>query len=163
MDTYQIAQLKIFIELNLKLKKWLLSCSCKYNFTPFKKSYPNFKEGSKLLFVKIEQLIILGDFNVENSSTNICDFCATYNLKHSSEEPARLESLENPICSDLGNGPPWILLVFQVTYCNRQIHITCCRGHSLWLVIIIQNVFKDQSLLSNAKTKRNQILKLQKI
>ena len=105
----------IFIEISLKSKKWLLSCSYNPNLTLvnnhiqnisrgldfYLSKYDNFIVVEDFYSSKYDNFIVLGDFNAETSNATISEFCATYNLKYLIKEPTCCKNLENLICIDL--------------------------------------------------------------
>ena len=72
----------IFIEINLRSKKWLLSCSDNPNLTLLNNHIQNISRGLDFYSSKYDHFIVLGDFNAETSNAIISEFCATYNLKN---------------------------------------------------------------------------------
>ena len=77
----------IFIEINFRSKKWLLSCSYNPNLTILNNHAQNINRGLDFYSSTIDKFIVLGDFNAETSNTTISDFCATYNLKSLIKKP----------------------------------------------------------------------------
>ena len=71
----------IFIEINLRSKKWLLSCSYNPNLTLLNNHIRNTSRGLDFYLSNYDNFIVLGDFNAETSNLTI-EFCATYNLKN---------------------------------------------------------------------------------
>ena len=71
----------IFIEINLRSKKWLLSCSYNPNLTLLNNHIQNISRGLDFSSSKHDNFIVLRDFNAEISSTTISEFCTTYSLK----------------------------------------------------------------------------------
>ena len=91
----------IFIEINLRSKKWLLSCSYNPNLTLLNNHIQNISRSLDFYSSKYDNFIVLWDFNAETSNTTISEFCATYNLKNLIKEPTCFKSLKNPTCIDL--------------------------------------------------------------
>ena len=91
----------IFIEINLRSKKWLLSCSYNPNLTLLNNHIQNISRGLDFYLLKYNNFIFLGDFNPETSNATISEFCVTYNLKNLIKEPKYFRSLENATCIDL--------------------------------------------------------------
>ena len=91
----------IFLEINLKKRKWLLLGI----YNPHKEMTNNFLTGigHKLneLSLKYENIIILGDFNSEMCEDVMQVFCTTYNFKCLVKEPTCFKSINNPSCIDL--------------------------------------------------------------
>ena len=83
----------IFIEINLRSKKWLLSCSYNPNLTLLNNHIQNISRGVDFHSSKYDNFIVLRYFNTETSNPTIFEFCtakdvkekilgATYNLKN---------------------------------------------------------------------------------
>ena len=72
----------MFIELNFRKKKWLLSCS----YNPHKSEINNHLKaiGRNLdsYSSKYDNYIILGDFNAERTENAMEEFTKIYNLKN---------------------------------------------------------------------------------
>ena len=90
----------IFTEINLRSKKILLPCSYNPNLTIINHHIQNISRDLDFYFLKCDNFIVLGDFNVETSNSTISEFCAIYNLKNLIES-TYFTSLENPTCIDL--------------------------------------------------------------
>ena len=71
----------IFIEINLRSKKWLLSCSYNPNLTLLNNYIQNISRGLDFYSPKYDNFMVLRDCNAESSNTTISEFCATHNLK----------------------------------------------------------------------------------
>ena len=71
----------IFKEINLRSTKWFLSCSCNPILTLLNNHIQNFSRDLDICSSKYDNVMVLGDFNVETSNTSISEFCAKYNLK----------------------------------------------------------------------------------
>ena len=91
----------IFIEINLRSKKWLLSCSYNPNLAFLNNHIQIISAGIHFYSSKYDKFIVLWDFNAETSNPTISEFCATYNLKNLIKEPTYFKSLKNPTCIDL--------------------------------------------------------------
>ena len=91
----------IFVEINLRKRKWLLICS----YNPEKKMIQTYLNclGDKLneLSLKCEHIILMGDLNSEMCEEAMNTFCNTYNLKCLVKEPTCFKSIEKPSCIDL--------------------------------------------------------------
>ena len=91
----------VLIEVNLRSKKWFLSCSYNPNLTLLNNHIQNISKGLDFYSSKYDNFIALGDFNAETSDPIISEFCATHNLKNLIKEPTSFKSLKNPTCIDL--------------------------------------------------------------
>ena len=97
----------IFVEINLKKRKWLLICG----YNPAKKHISTFVSciENKLNelckkhenIIRIIIIIMMGDFNSKIGEEDMDIFCNTYNFKNLVKEPACFKSIENPNCVDL--------------------------------------------------------------
>ena len=91
----------IFIEINLYKKKWLIGGI--YNPNKAQSNYM-FDSLSKYLDqnqIIIDNIILLGDFNLQPNEIIMADFCKLYNLKNIVKEPTCFKSQQNPSCIDL--------------------------------------------------------------
>ena len=70
----------VFIKMNLRSKKWLLSCSCNPNLTLLNNHIQNISRGIDVYSSKYDNFIVLGDFNAETSNTTISEFWTTWHL-----------------------------------------------------------------------------------
>ena len=91
----------IFFEINLRKCKWLIFggyCNKKANIGPFLR-----KVGSNLDYhmCKVDNFLLLGDFNSEIHESLMKDFCESYNLRNLIKEPTCFKNLENPSTIDL--------------------------------------------------------------
>ena len=70
----------IFIEINLRSKKWLVSGSYSPKLSHIKNHLQEIGKGLDYYSSKYENFIVLGDFNAEMSNSHISEFCAIYNF-----------------------------------------------------------------------------------
>ena len=91
----------IFLEINLRKTKWLLFAG--YNYS--KCNIVNFLEGigSTLDYYlcRLENFIIMGDFNSEAHENAMKEFCNTYNLKNLISKPTCFKNPLNPSSIDV--------------------------------------------------------------
>ena len=82
-------------------KKWLLSCS----YNPTRKNIvnhvKNISTGLDQFSATYDNLILIGDFNVEPEEVNMLDFLNIYNLKNLVKQKTCYKNPENPSCIDL--------------------------------------------------------------
>ena len=89
-----------FIEINLRKKKWLLSCS----YNPSRENIENNCETlrkSKTYSSSYENLIIVGDFNVCVDEIFMSGFCDTFGLQSLIKDATCYKNPENPSSIDL--------------------------------------------------------------
>ena len=90
-----------FVEINLRKKKWLLSCS----YNPTRKNIvnhvKNISTGLDQFSATYDNLILLGGFNVEPEEVNMLDFLNIYNLKNLVKQKTCYKNPENPFRSSL--------------------------------------------------------------
>ena len=86
-----------FVEINLRLRKWLLSCS--YNPNTNLITDPLHCIGRRIDFYssKYDNFIVLGDLNREIFNSFLEQFCAPYNLKSLIKEPTCSKSVDNSL------------------------------------------------------------------
>ena len=91
----------IFIELNLRKKKWILFGG----YNPNKDYIQDFlNQIGKALdkFIGIyDNLLLVGDFNSESEEENMKDFCDLYNLKNLIKHPTSYKSVQDPTSIDM--------------------------------------------------------------
>ena len=91
----------IFLEVNLRKTKWLLFGG----YNPHKSNINAFLGtlGPILdhLMTKLENFILLGDFNSEVKESSLNQFCNTYNLSNLVLGPTCYKNIENPSSIDL--------------------------------------------------------------
>ena len=90
-----------FIDINLRSKKWLLGCSYNLyrdNITPHLR---NISTTLDKLFTDCENVILLGDFNIEVEEKYLFNFMSVHNLKTLIKQKACFKNPENPTCRDL--------------------------------------------------------------
>ena len=77
----------MFIEINLRKRKWLMFCG----YNPYEALIKDFLQdlGSDLdaLIGQYDNLIIMGDFNAECNESSMENFCETYDLSNLIMEP----------------------------------------------------------------------------
>ena len=91
----------IFIELNLRKKKWLLSCSFNPNKNTITDHLEILRRNLDLHSAHYENLIIIGDFNTDINQSCMKSFCETYTLSSLIKEPTCHKNPQNPSCIDL--------------------------------------------------------------
>ena len=70
-----------FVEINLRKKKWLFSCSCNPNRENIKNHLETLSKNLALHSSSYENLIIIGDFSVYVEGISMSGFCVTFGLK----------------------------------------------------------------------------------
>ena len=91
----------MFVELNLRKRKWLISCSYNLHKNNISKHIEILSKNLDLCSSHYESNIIIGDFNVGVSDPDMNDFCNAYNLSSLIKEPTCHKIPENPSCIDL--------------------------------------------------------------
>ena len=91
----------LFIEINLRRKKWLLCCT----YNPHKNLISNhLTEISKALDIYssgYDNVMIMGDFNSEPTETSISEFCEIYDLSNLIRTATCFKNPDKPSCIDL--------------------------------------------------------------
>ena len=98
------SQMKIeglFTELNLRRKKWLLCCSCNPKYSQISHYLKKIDKDLDVLTLKYDNIILMGDFNVESADTVVSNFCEIYNLINIIREKTCFKNPNNPSCIDL--------------------------------------------------------------
>ena len=91
----------LFIEINLRKRKWLLCCS----YNPYKNlivaHMREIQVALDVLSSKHENMIIIGDFNLEAKESAIIDFCQAYNMENLINNFACYKNLNKSTCIGL--------------------------------------------------------------
>ena len=90
----------IFIEINLRSKKWLVSGSYSPKLSHIKNHLQEIGKGLDYYSSKYENFIVLGDFNVEMSNPHMSEFCALYNFTNLIKEPTCYKNVDKPTSID---------------------------------------------------------------
>ena len=86
----------IFVEINLRSKKWLISGS--YNL--IQNHTAKLSKNLDFYSSKYENFIVIDDFNAEMTNSYLEEFSASYNLNNFIKQPTCFKNLENPTCID---------------------------------------------------------------
>ena len=90
-----------FIELNLRCKKWLSSCSYKSHRSLISEHLSIVGKDLDLLSANYDKIFLMGDFNAEQHDHFLMDFCDVYNLKNLIKVPICLKNSERPTSIDV--------------------------------------------------------------
>ena len=104
----------IFIEMNIKSKKWLLCCTYNPNKSLIENHLRHLQKQLEASSERYEPFLIMWDFNADVSDPSMTSFCTLFQLKSIEKEPTYYKNPENPSCIDL-----------FLTNCPRGFHNTC--------------------------------------
>ena len=90
----------IFVEMNLRSKKWLISGSYNRNVSHIQNHTVNLSKNLDFYSSKYENFIVIGDFNAEMTNNYLEEFCASCNLKNLIKEPTCFKNIDNPTLID---------------------------------------------------------------
>ena len=91
----------MFVELNLRQRKWLLICSYNPNKRNTKTHLSFLSKNLDSLSAKYSHFLLMGDLNSEMSDHHLEEFCANYCLKNLITQPTCYKNLNNPSCIDV--------------------------------------------------------------
>ena len=83
----------IFVEINLRLKKWLISGSYNPNVGLIQNHTVNLTKNLDFHSSKYENFIVTGDFNAEITNSYLEEFCTFYNLKNLTKQSTCFKNL----------------------------------------------------------------------
>ena len=89
------------IEINIRKKKWLFCCSYNPNKNNISKPLHCLSKGLDTYISQYDNIMLLGDLNVESSDPILNDFYNVYNLFSLVKEPTCFKNLYSPSCIDL--------------------------------------------------------------
>ena len=91
----------MFVELNLRQRKWLLICSYNPNKRNTKTHLSFLSKNLDSLSAKYSHFLFIGDLNCEMSDHHLEEFCANYCLKNLITQPTCYKNLNNPSSIDV--------------------------------------------------------------
>ena len=91
----------MFVEINLRKKTWLLSCSCNAQKSEIRKHLGAVGKNLDSYSSKYRNFILLGDFNVEPTEDVMEELMKIYNLKNLVKGPTCFKNPDKPSCIDL--------------------------------------------------------------
>ena len=91
----------LFIEINLRKKKWLLCCSYNPHKNLIVAHLREIQVALDVLSSKYENIIIIGDFNSEPKEFAIANFCQPYNMENLINNFTYYKNPNMPTCIDL--------------------------------------------------------------
>ena len=91
----------MFIEINLRKKKWLLSVSYNPHKSLIEKHLQAVGKNLDLCSGKYENVLLMGDFNAEPTENAMAEFMKVYNLKNLIKGPTCYKNPDKPSSIDL--------------------------------------------------------------
>ena len=89
------------VELNLRKQKWLIFCCYNPHIHLMKDHLQQIKNAIDYYSKSYENIILIGDFNVEICDSHMDSSCAIYHLKSLTREPTCFKNPEKPTSIDL--------------------------------------------------------------
>ena len=90
----------LFIEINIRNKKWLLCCSYNLHKNNMSNHTSQLSKGLDN-YISNYDILYLGNLNSQPSENCVTDFCNVYNLSNLVKEPSCYKNPDNPSCMDL--------------------------------------------------------------
>ena len=91
----------LFIEINLRKKKWLMCCGYNPNKSLINKFTHDIGKVLDSFIGNYDNFLIVGDLNSEITESSMHDFCNSYNLHSSLHKSACYKNPDKPSCTDL--------------------------------------------------------------
>ena len=91
----------MFVELNLRQRKWLFICSYNPNKRNTKAHLSFLSKNIDSLSAKYSHFLLMGDLNCEMTDYQLEEFCANYCLKNLITQSTCYKNLNNPSCIDV--------------------------------------------------------------
>ena len=89
-----------FVEIRIRNSIWLLCCSYNPNKLQIASHIQEISNGIDAYCRKYENILILGDFNVDVKKVSLHLFCNQYKLKLLNKDPTCYKNIDNPSCID---------------------------------------------------------------
>ena len=105
----------LFVELNLRNKKWLLFGGYNPNKENISYFLNHISKDLDTLIGNYDNLLLIGDFNSQMEEEKINDFCDTYNLQNLINDPTCFKNSLNPTLIDM-----------VLTNREKSFHNSCC-------------------------------------
>ena len=90
----------IFVKINLRSNKWLISGSYNLNVGLIQNHTVNLSKNLEFYSSKYENFIVIGDFNAEMTNNYLEEFRASYNLKNLIKQQTCFKNPDNPTLID---------------------------------------------------------------
>ena len=90
----------LFVEINLRSRKWLLSCSYNPKTNLIVDHLRCIGRGIDFYSSKYDNFVVLGDLSTEVSNSFMEQFCASYSLKSLIKESTCFKRVDNQSCVD---------------------------------------------------------------
>ena len=90
----------IFVEINLRSRKWLISGSYNPNVGLIQNDTANLSKNLDFYSSKYENFIVIGDFNAEMTNNYLEEFWVSYNLKYLIKQPTCFKNPDNSTLID---------------------------------------------------------------
>ena len=126
--------------------------SCSYNPSKnlIKKHLNHLEKNLNYYLPKYENILIIGDFNVEIGDNHMTDFSHVFSLKTLIKDPTCFKSAENPSCIDL------ILTNQLKSFCHsKMVDIGLSDFHSLTITMLRNNFKKQEPRIIKYRDFRN--------
>ena len=101
LKTRSISIEALFIEINLRKKKWLICCLYNPHKSLISKHLNEIQVVLDIQSTRYENLLFIGDFNCEYTDCKMIDFCQNYALATLIKEYTCFKNILNPTCIDL--------------------------------------------------------------
>ena len=90
-----------FTEIKVNTCKWLVCCSYNPNRINVSTHLEQIRKALDIYSKKYENILLMGDYNVDVKETNMKVFCNQHKFKALNEEPTCFKNFNNPSCIDL--------------------------------------------------------------
>ena len=89
------------VEIRIRNSIWLLCCSYNPSKLQIASHVQEISNGIDAYCKKYENILIMGDFNVDVKEVSLHLFCNQYKLKSLNKDPTCYKNIDNPSCIDL--------------------------------------------------------------
>ena len=90
-----------FVEIRIRNNIWLLCCLHNPSKLQIASHIQEISNGLDAYYEKYENILIMGDFNVDVKEVSLHLFCNQYKLKSLNKDPTCYKNIDNPSCIDL--------------------------------------------------------------
>ena len=140
----------IFMEINLKKKKWLFLGGYNPDKSRIKEYLAELSTNLDQLIVSYENIIVMGDFNSETTEAAMIDFCDMYGLSNLIRKPTCYKNPIKPSCIDL------ILTNKEKSFQNSNVYETGLSDfHKLTVTVLKMSYQKLKPIIISYRDYKN--------
>ena len=102
LNSFKLVNMEtIFVEINLRKKKWLFCCSYNPHKNLISEHLSQLNNALNYYSKKYDNIIVMGDLNCETTEEPMINFCENFNFRNLVKEPTCFKNPTNPSLIDI--------------------------------------------------------------